>query len=281
MREQKGDTERKLSSLKVGNRQGDLVPLRTIARFETHDSRLLVSHEQYKRVQNVNAEVNLKETDALTVVEEFTPKIAGVLKGFPGYSIGIAGESEDTRDSISSLFRALVIASACILAILIVTFNSFSQPLLILFTIPMGFVGVVWALLLHGRPMSFMAGLGVVALVGVIVNNGIVFVDYFNKLRKKGKEVHEALIETAGTRLRPIILTSVTTICGLIPTAYGIGGQDGFIMALAIALSWGLLVGSLLTTLTLPCLMSIGADIQWLLRYLFVRSFRQSQQRGI
>jgi len=136
-------------------------------------------------------------------------------------------------------------------------------------SIPMGFVGVIWAMFLHGRPFSFMAMLGVIALAGVIVNNAIVFTDFVNRTREDGLSLDASIVKSATIRLRPIVLTTVTTICGLLPTAYGdvikhvlgFGGGDPFVIPIALALGWGLAFGSLMTGLFFPAFIRIMDDI--------------------
>lgn len=163
---------------------------------------------------------------------------------------------------MQSLVRAFGIAALLIFMILVLTFQSFLQPILVLIALPLGFIGVVFALLIHGKPLSFMSMLGIIALAGVIVNNAIVYIDFFNSRRKEGLDIDDALVDAASTRLRPIILTSLTTVLGLFPTAYGIGGSDGFVATLALALGWGLLFGSCLTVLVFPAILRIVADLQ-------------------
>ena len=119
-------------------------------------------------------------------------------------------------------------------------FNSLIQPVLVLFAIPAGIIGVVIAFLFHGRPLSFFAFMGLVGLLGIVVNDSIVLVDFVNKLRKSGKERMASLIEAGQMRMRPVIMTSVTTIAGLVSVAYGIGGGDPFLKPMGLAIIWGL-----------------------------------------
>ena len=128
-------------------------------------------------------------------------------------------------------------------------------------------------MLVHGRPFSFMSLLGTVALAGVIVNNSIVLTDFVNKCRKLGQSLSESIVEAAGKRLRPIVLTTITTVSGLLPTAYGeylenyfgIGGYDPFIVPIALALGWGLFLGSILTLIFFPCFIRILDDLRYIL----------------
>jgi multidrug efflux pump subunit AcrB len=255
--EQGREATAQLKDVKVGNNRGHQIALSQIASFEESDSRLLVQHEKFKRILNVSAQVDLEKTTAIVATKQLEQKLKGLLQSQPGYSINFGGENEDTAESMKSLGRAFFVAALLIFTILVITFNSFIQPFMVLLAIPMGFMGVVWALTLHGRPLSFMAMLGVIALAGVIVNNAIVMMDFYNSRKREGADIREALIDAAVVRLRPIILTSVTTVLGLFPTAYGIGGSDGFVKALCLALGWGLAIGSFFTVLLFPALLMI------------------------
>lgn len=250
----KKDSQQQLSDIDVGTRTGNLIPLEKIVRFEEAPSRLAIQHEKFKRIINVSAQVDLTKTTAIKANKELQTKIGDLFKSYPEYKIDFGGENEDTQESMMSLMRSFSVAGLLILAILILTFGSFIQPILVLAAIPLGFIGTIWALILHGKPLSFMSMLGLIALAGVIVNNAIVYIDFFNSLKSK-MPLKQALVEAASTRLRPIILTSVTTVLGLFPTAYGIGGSDGFVMTLALALGWGLAIGSLLTVLFFPAML--------------------------
>jgi multidrug efflux pump subunit AcrB len=112
----------------------------------------------------------------------------------------------------------------------------------------------------NGWPITFMGMMGIVALAGVIVNNAIVMIDFVNQLRAKGISKKQSIIDAAGIRFRPIFLTTATTVAGLLPTAYGIGGLDEFVVPIALALGWGLLFGSILTAVIFPVAISIIDD---------------------
>lgn len=256
LKEEVADENRQLSNIFVSNRTGGLVALDRVVSYQESSSHLIIQHEKFERLLNVSAQVDLSKTTAIKATQEFAKSIEDLSKKYPNYKIVFGGESEDTEESMKSLFRAFGFAFLMIFTILILTFGSLLQPILVVFAIPLGFVGTVWALILHGKPLSFMAMLGIIALAGVIVNNSIVYIDFFNSLKSK-MPLREALITAATTRLRPIILTSLTTVLGLLPTAYGIGGSDGFVKSLALSLGWGLALGSLLTVLVFPALLAI------------------------
>lgn len=127
--------------------------------------------------------------------------------------------------------------------------------------VPFGFVGVILGFYIHGLPLSFMALLGVVGLAGVVVNDSIVLVEFINKLRREGHDRRPSIIQGCRLRLRPVLLTTITTVLGLISVAYMIGGGDPFIRPAAMAIVWGLSFATLLTLILIPCIYAIVDDI--------------------
>ena len=133
--------------------------------------------------------------------------------------------------------------------------------------IPFSFIGVILAFVTHGQYFSFLSFIGIVGLAGIVVNDSIVLVDFANQLRIQRPDMtsYELLLETGCVRLRPVILTTVTTVLGILPTAYGIGGADPFLMPMALAIGWGLAFATLLTLIIVPVLYKIVMDTQtWL-----------------
>ena len=120
--------------------------------------------------------------------------------------------------------------------------------------IPFSFVGVLIALMIHGEPFSMLAGMGMVALMGVVVNDSLVYISFANKLRRDGLDKRAALIEAGKTRLRPIMLTTITTIVGLLPMSYNFGGGDKFLRPMGLSLIWGLFFATTVTLFILPCI---------------------------
>jgi multidrug efflux pump subunit AcrB len=149
-----------------------------------------------------------------------------------------------------------------IFLVLVLTFGKLLQPLLVMLTIPMGIISVILTFFVHGKPLGFFAMLGIIALAGVIVNNAIVLIDFVNQRRKEGANRPQSIIDAAGVRFRPIFLTTATTVAGLLPTAYGIGGSDEFVKPIALALGWGLLFGSALTAVVFPSAIAIVDDLE-------------------
>jgi multidrug efflux pump subunit AcrB len=257
-----------VSQLQIPNNRGNLIPLLSVADLVETRGVSLMEHLNNTRVVKVQANVNLDKISALAandrIRKEFLEKIQ--LK-FPKIKIGFGGEDEDTQESLASLGRAFLFAFMAIFLILILTFRNLYQPFLVILTIPVGVVAVLLTLVIFGMPLSFMACLGVIALAGVIVNNAIVLIDFVNLNRAQGGGLEASLVEGAKARLRPIFLTTATTVVGLLPTAHGIGGEDPFVVPIAMSLGYGLLIGSIITAFVFPAAIAITDDAQgWLSR---------------
>lgn len=250
-----------LESVLIPNQQGSLVPLNQIARTETTRGLSFHEHEGGSRQVRVTADVDVKKTSSLEVngkVRELLPEFN---RKYPELSIVFGGEDEDTAESFRSLGRAFAVALIGILLILVMTFRSMLQPLLVLMTVPIGLVAVILAFFIHGMPLSFLAMMGMVALSGVIVNNAIVMVDFVNERRAAGEDRFASIFAAAKDRIRPIFLTTATTVMGVLPTAYGVGGMDKFVVPIAMALGWGIMFGSLMTAFIFPAALAILDDI--------------------
>jgi multidrug efflux pump subunit AcrB len=248
--------------LQVLNSFGRLVSLKSIADFSIEKGVEYYFHIDNQRQVTVSGDVDVSKTSATEVSNLIRSKVDDYKAKYPNLNLHFGGEGEDTEESLASLGRAFVLALVLIYFLLILTFQSFVWPIIIILVIPIGVVSVIWALFFHGQPLSFMGMLGIVALAGVIVNNSIVFVDFVINGRKRGLSPRESIIKAGQQRLRPIVLTTLTTVCGILPTAYGIGGLDPFIVPIALSLGWGILIGAILSSLFLPAFVSIFDDIR-------------------
>jgi multidrug efflux pump subunit AcrB len=258
-----------LEEILLPNQLGNLVPLARVASLGRAQTLSNYEHEHYQRQVKVTAEVDTDVTTS-TEVNNFVRDLMPDLRmKHPGISVEFGGEDEDTRESMASLGRAFIYALCGIYLILVLTFKQLLQPLMILITVPLGIISVIWAFFVHGLPLSFMGMVGIIALAGVIVNNAIVFVDFSNQRRQEGAGDMESIIDAGRLRVRPIFLTTITTVIGILPTAYGLGGLDMFVVPIAMALGWGLFFGSMLTAFVFPSSMAIYDDIMRLVRKKF------------
>jgi len=201
---------------------------------------------------------------SITISAEFDPEINSsfvaqdlddIMEGYElpsGYDFEIQGENEEIMNAMQTLVLALALAIALIYMIMASQFQSLKYPLIIMFTIPLAFTGGFLALFVTGMTVSVVAMIGFMILVGVVVNNGIVLVDYTNQLRKEGMHVADALLEAGKTRLRPIIMTALTTILALITMAIGVGNGAEMMQPMAVATIGGLLYATILTLFLVP-----------------------------
>ena len=173
------------------------------------------------------------------------------------------GNFFETEKSMAGLFRTVIIALLGVFFLLILLFNSLTQPFLVMTAIPFGITGVIIAFALHGEPFSFMAIMGIIGLSGVVVNDSLVLVSHINdlKIQRRSASIAELVAEGTADRLRAIIMTTLTTVAALLPLAYGIGGNALFMAPMALALGWGLFFATPLTLVLLPCLYMIGQDM--------------------
>ena len=262
-----------LLSLKIPNNKGQLVSLGKVATFKRQSGTPQIKRYKNQRARtitgNVNVDVITSEQANLLLKKSFEKHRESV----KGVSLYQGGAAESTAESMESLAKAGVLAVVGIFALLVFIFNSFSKPFIILTTIPLGLFGFAISFYAHGRPVSFMALIGVIGLAGIIVNSGIVLISYIELLLKEGrKDIDEILVSAAVTRFRPVLVTSLTTISGLFPTAYAIGGSDSMLIPMTMAMAWGLTTGTIFTLIWVPCAYGILQDVVDLFRKVFKMS---------
>ncbi|MDY0289697.1 MAG: efflux RND transporter permease subunit [Sphaerochaeta sp.] len=243
-----------LEQLLIPTDDGRLVPLSSVATIELDNSLGTIRRVEGKREITVTA--NALDSVDLKQVNEQVQKLWQQSLGerYPDVAFIVGGEFSDFGNLIFDILRVFVLGIFLMYLILGTQFNSYSQPLLILFSVPFAFIGVVLYLFVSGTPLSTTVIYSGVALAGIAVNDAIVLISFINELRAEGKGVKEAIREAAGTRLRPIILTSLTTIVGLLPTAIGVGGYSVVWSPMASTIIFGLMFSTLTTLFIIPML---------------------------
>ncbi|MBN1883767.1 MAG: efflux RND transporter permease subunit [Deltaproteobacteria bacterium] len=252
----------RLMNFSILNPEDYRIPLRTFSEIVYNDGMLSINHIDRERTLTVTANVIEGELTSKEANEILIDTFGTRSTTYPGYTFTYGGEYEDTMESIFSLLRSLFLALLIIYIILAALFRSYLQPFIIMATVPFSFIGVVLGLFIMNIELSLMAGIGIIALVGIVVNDSIVMVDFINKERDKGMDIFESVVETGKIRLRPILLTSLTTIGGLFPMAIGIGGREPMLTPMAVSIVWGLAFAVLLTLIVIPCLYIIVEDIK-------------------
>lgn len=207
-----------------------------------------------QRVALINA--NLAQGDLGTAAEKLQEIIAA--ESLPvGITVDIGGQNEDMQNSFQSLILALLLAVFLVYLVMASQFESLLHPFVILFTIPMALIGAVWALWITDSTVSVVVFIGVIMLVGIVVNNAIVLIDSINQLREAGMEKMEAIMEGGKTRLRPILMTTLTTVLGLLPLSLGIGEGAEIRAPMGITVVGGMLVSMILTLVIIPVMYAI------------------------
>lgn len=231
------------------------VKLSEIAAFEDASGLQAISRMNQNRIMSVTAEI--KEGDNIGIVSK---RIRDALKNYEapeGYEIEMKGEDETINEAMWELFKMLGLALVFMYLIMVAQFQSLLSPFIIMFTVPLAFTGGLFGLWISGEAVSVISMVGFVMLSGIIVNNGIVYVDYANQLIRSGMEQREALALAGQTRLRPIVMTALTTILGLSTMALGLGMGADMVQPMAVVTIGGLIYGTLLTLFVVPCIFDL------------------------
>ncbi|SES10621.1 hydrophobic/amphiphilic exporter-1, HAE1 family [Gracilibacillus ureilyticus] len=258
-----------LENLLIQNQQGTQVPLLTIADFEQEQSAATITRNNQQRQVNVTSDYVNRDLGSVT------EDIENVLDSmqFPSdeYTYTIGGQAEDMMEAFADLGLALILSIFLVYAVMAVQFENFLYPLIIMFSMPATAVGVFGGLFITGQPLSITAFIGVIMLAGIVVNNAIVLVDYINILRGRGIDRHEAIMEAGKTRLRPILMTTLTTILAMVPLALGYGEGAETQQPMAITVIFGLSVSSLFTLVLIPVIYTYFDNLSERIKRIFAK----------
>lgn len=234
------------------NNEKEDVPLSKIVKFEEQDGLSSISRDNQERYLEVTAQI--ADGYNIGLVGNEVQKAIDAYDLPNGYSLEMTGEDEMITEAMEQLLLMLLLGTAFIYLIMVAQFQSLRAPFIILFTIPLALTGGFGALYLTGNEVSIMAMIGFVMLVGIIVNNGIVMVDYINQLRRSGMEKRDAIIEAGKTRMRPILMTALTTIFAMLAMAFSNDMGADMSRPMAIVTIGGMVYGTLMTLLIVPCI---------------------------
>ena len=228
------------------------IPLSKIATISDGLSPNSIHRDNQSRTVTASAQIKNGYNIGL-VSQEFQKKLDNY-EVPKGYSIELDGENTNIQKTMTDVILAITLATIFIYLIMVAQFQSLLLPFIILFIIPISFTGGFLGLIVSGMDVSVIALMGLLILAGIVVNNGIVFIDYVNQLRQSGMDKREALIQTGKTRLRPIIMTAATTVLGLLTLAFGVGDGSEMLQPMAIVTIGGLIYGTLMTLFVVPVL---------------------------
>ena len=261
-----------LENLPVRTAFGDIVSLKEVADLEIGSGYAQIEHYNRKRIITVigsvtsyeeNGRNRTRTSDEVTeiLMGNSLTGATGVLSDFserfPGYQIDLGGQAEQQRETNRSLYFAFGVALLLVFAILATQFKSIVQPFIVMVTIPFAFIGVVFGLLVTGLPFSMMTMISVVALAGVVVNDALVLVDFVNRESASGTDRWNSLINAGATRLRPIIMTTVTTIAGFMPIIFSSSSTTSDYKPMAVSIAFGLAFATILTLFVIPVIYSL------------------------
>lgn len=247
-----------LRNILITTYRGQQIPLRSIANIELSDAPTEINREDQERVVTVTC------TIAGNDLRGATSRVREVLKGFPvpnDFRIEIGGAAEEMMDSFLYLGLAFLVAMLLTYMVMASQFESFLDPFVILFTIPLSVIGVSLALFVTNTTLSVMSLIGAIMLLGIIVNNGIVLISYINLLRERGHSMMEAIHLGGEARMRPVIMTALTTILAMFPLSLGLGESGENWAPMARSVIGGLFIGTILTLLVVPVIYAIFENL--------------------
>ncbi len=251
-----------LADMKISTPVGKLVTLKDVANLELKQGYAKIKHDDLKRAITIKADVDARKNNALKVNEELARRFSVIARRYPGYDMVFRGQFEEFSDAFSQLGQLFVIGLMVMYIILAGQFKSFFQPIIIFLAIIFCFIGAILGLLVIGSPFNINNMYGLVALAGVAVNDSLVLISFVNEAREKGVRRWRSILLAGKLRLRPILLTTITTVFGLMPMAIGIGGKSDIWSPLANVMVWGLTIGTLLTLFVVPAVYAILGDVK-------------------
>lgn len=247
-----------LEMLPIPTPTGSNVPLSEIADIRIEKGPITIMRENQTRVLTVSGSVIGRD------IQSVSKEIEGLLKEYEmpsGYSYTFGGETEQIQETFTDLAMVLLVAIILVYMIIAAQFESLIQPLSIMFSVPLALSGGFIGLFITGLPLNVIGIIGLIILVGIVVNNAIVLVDYINNRRSRGEERNVAIMKAGPIRIRPIMMTALTTILGLVPMSLGIGEGAELSQSMGIVVIGGLSLSTVLTLVVVPVMYTIFDDI--------------------
>jgi len=249
-------------SIPLRTAAGQTVYLEQVADIVSGEGPIMINRENQARRVSVTA--NIVGRDLGSVVRDVKGRLTGFEKSLPpGYFLEYGGSYEQMQDAFIILAGAFALAILLVYMVMASQFEHFVHPFVIMFTVPLGVIGVIFGLLITGRTLSMAVLIGVILLAGIAVNNGIVMIDYINQLIKRGVDKREAILQGATTRLRAVLLTALTTILGTLPMAFSRSSGSEFRAPLGVAIAFGLTATTALTLFVIPVIYSLVNKISF------------------
>ncbi len=248
-----------LDDMRIISPTGSRVPFLEIATYEIKRGEFAINHLSGKREIRISADLRSTKDSPTDILSDIKSNVLpGLFLKYPSVTASYEGQDREAQKTKDSLVGVGFVVLILIFGVIAFTFRSFSQPVLLLLMVPFSLIGIVWGHYLHGLPINILSWLGIIALVGIMVNDGLVLVKKFNGFLKDGLKFDEALIKAGISRFRAIFLTSLTTFAGLSPLLFETSRQAQFLKPMAISISYGIIIATFLTLLMLPLLLSMS-----------------------
>jgi len=252
-----------LDDMRLVNSAGNRVPLREVANYSIERGEITINHLNGKREIRIDADLKDPSTSATDIMAEIKSDLLPLMKErFPGVDAIFEGQNREAEKTIGSVKAVIPIILFLIFVIIAFTFRSFDQPIVLLLMVPFSLIGVGWGHWIHGFSINVLSFLGIIALIGIIVNDGLVLISKFNVYLKEGMNFEEALITAGKSRFRAIFLTTITTIAGLSPLIFETSRQAQFLIPMAISIAYGIGLATVLTLVMLPLMLKFSNDLK-------------------
>jgi multidrug efflux pump subunit AcrB len=258
-----------LDDMRIITPTGTRVPFSEIANYQIERGDIAINHLEGKREIQITADLKNLETSATEILDDIKARVMPeILSKYPTVSPLFEGQNREANKTTDSVNLVGPIILLLIYIVIAFTFRSYSQPILLIIMIPFSMIGVVWGHYFHSFPIGILSWLGIIALIGIMVNDGLVLIGKFNSYLKEGMKYDDALIAAGQSRFRAIFLTSLTTIAGLAPLLLEKSRQAQFLIPMAISIAYGIAIATLLTLVMLPLLLSVSNSIKVNIRWL-------------
>ncbi len=245
------------------------VPFSEIATYEIERGDVLINHLNSKREIQISADLKSPNESASDILDEIkTTVIPEIISKYPTVSASYEGQNREANKTKDSAIKVGFTILALIYMVIAFTFRSYEQPILLILLIPFSLIGVVWGHWIHNFPVNILSWLGIIALIGIMVNDGLVLIEKFNSYLKQGMKYDEALLQAGISRFRAILLTTLTTVAGLAPLLLEKSRQAQFLKPMAISISYGMAIATVLTLVMLPLMLSVANSIKVFIKWM-------------
>ncbi|MEX6625355.1 efflux RND transporter permease subunit [Tenacibaculum salmonis] len=257
-----------LDDMRISTPTGSRVPLSEIATYTIERGEIAINHLDGQREIKIDADLKEAQGSATDILTDIKTRIMPLIVAkYPSVTALYEGQNREASKVSSSAALVGPVILLLIYIVIVFTFRSYGQPLMLLIMVPFSLIGVAWGHWVHGFAVNILSLLGIIALVGIMVNDGLVLISKFNSYLKEGMDYEEALFAAGKSRFRAIFLTTITTVAGLAPLIFETSRQAQFLIPMAISIAYGIMIATFLTLLTLPVLLSISnyfkVYVQW------------------